>query len=774
MRNRPCLLLMCMFLPGILCALTKNILICIPAVLLFIYASPWMEHGIRKGLYAMLPFMFLLGFFLTKNESAFRENYLKELSDGKEVTLAGKIKQIEPKTKCFYYYLTDCTIRLSNKQMRTNDVIAYVSSGDYSIGQILVLEGKISLFEEAANEGNFNARSFYQSQKTDFGLWVEKVKQVHGTGSAGRQWLCSVKKRLQKTLDASDSDGVLSAMFLGEKSGLDGEIKSLYQRAGIAHILAISGLHVSLLGMGIYRMLRNRGISFSFAAAVTAGFMVSYTVMTGNSVSARRATGMLLIYLLADLSGYCYDLLSALSAVLIFLLLKNPFLIGYSGFLFSVVAVLGVGIGGTVFNDYRNMKTDLPEDDKKSRIRKFWQSQKDGLGVSFGIQLFTLPLVAYNYYEIPVYAMVLNLFVLALVNYLLLFAVYGMTAGMCFPGVGKLLLVPCGWILGIYEKLCRFFLSLPGSVYICGKPASWKLAVYYILLACLLCLFRYLTKQEKKKRFLMAAVIPLFLVLFFPAKTEFEMDVLNVGQGDGIYLCTSDKISLFIDGGSTDTGKVGDYRILPFLKSRGIKKISYWFVSHTDADHISGLEEILLAGYQVDHLVFSKASAEDEKTKEICKLAEKNKTEILYLSAGNVLHIRQAKIRCLYPGKDNEETDINDRCLAFLFEDNGISAFFGGDIPAETEEEMVSSGVCSRVDFFKANHHGSRYSNSVSFLEILSPKITAASAGENNRYGHPAPDAVERIKACGSIFYCTADDGQVKLKKYKDGLTRVK
>lgn len=805
MRNRPCLLFMCMFLPGILCVFTKTVWMCVPAVLLFLYVAPWKEQGLRRVLFAtVLPFLFLCGIIHTKHEIMFREKYLKELDDGKEVTLAGKIERIEPKTKCYYYYLTDCTIRLSNKQMRTNDVISYVSSNDYSIGQILVIQGKISLFEQAANEGNFDAKSFYQSQKIDFGLWADKVKKVYGKGSMFKRWLFRMRKRLQKVLDDSDQDGVLSAMLLGEKSSLDGEIKTLYQRAGIAHILAISGLHVSLLGMGIYRMLRRRGMSYTLSTAVTAVFMISYAVMTGNSVSAKRAIGMLLIYLLADMLGYGYDLLSALGAVVIFLLWENPFLIGYSGFLFSVMAVLGVGIGGNIINEYRKLYHDSQQDEKEGRMKKFWQNQKDGLGVSLGIQLFTLPLVAYNYYEIPVYAMLLNLFVLALVSYLLLFAVCGSPAGICFPEAGKFLLVPCGWILGFYEKLCSFFLSLPGAVYVCGKPGAGKLAAWYIILAVGMFIMWIYTQKIlsqrglqnelsmensgciERKRFLphtvfrkqiifpgLAAVLML-MILFFPSKKDFEIDILNVGQGDGIYLCTSDGISMFIDGGSTDIGKVGIYRILSFLKSRGIKKISYWFVSHTDADHISGLEEILSEGYQVEHLVFSKASAEDEKTKEICKLAVKNKTEILYMSGGNVLHIGQAKISCLYPGKSSTETDINDRCLTLQLKDDGISGFFGGDISTEIEKKLVSSGVCSHVDFFKANHHGSRYSNGESFLEIISPKITAASAGENNRYGHPAPDAVERIKKSGSIFYCTADDGQVKLKKYKDGLTRVK
>ena len=140
--------------------------------------------------------------------------------------------------------------------------------------------------------------------------------------------------------------GVLSAMILGEKSGLDAEVKSLYQKAGISHILAISGLHVSFLGMGLYRILRHRlRRSYWMSATITSSVMISYAIMTGNGVSTLRAVGMLCVYLIADMLGQNYDMLSALGVMIFVLLWKNPFLIGYSGFVFSIAAVLGVGAG---------------------------------------------------------------------------------------------------------------------------------------------------------------------------------------------------------------------------------------------------------------------------------------------------------------------------------------------------------------------------------------------------------------------------------------------
>jgi competence protein ComEC len=259
-----------------------------------------------------------------------------------------------------------------------------------------------------------------------------------------------------------------------------------------------------------------------------------------------------------------------------------------------------------------------------------------------------------------------------------------------------------------------------------------------------------------------AAFCVLLSVLLYPQKKQFEIDVLNVGQGDGVYLCTDDAVSMFIDGGSSDVSQVGKYRILPFLKSRGIKSISYWFVSHADADHICGLQEAIAAGYRIDHLVVARAARQEEKMAALVQEAKAAGIEVDYMEQGDALRTGTSTLRCLYPGRQDTAEDGNDLSLVLQFSDAGRTALFAGDISEEIEQELVERGVCAGVDFFKADHHGSKYSNSAAFLAQIAPHITVASAGKNNLYGHPSPAAVERILAAGSIFYCTAERGQVK------------
>ena len=832
MRKRPITLLACMFLTGILWKWTGLILSLGIGLLLYFYATPWKERGIRFAvLVAGMPVMLLLGALCVEKQDAFRSVYLSVLEEGQSVRLAGKINRVEEKTNCFYYYLTDCSVEQSDHLMPCNDVLAYVSSDDYSVGQILILQGTISLFDEATNEGQFDSRAFYRSQKIDFGVWVDSVERVEGQSDRFRVWLSRVRVELGIPLSRyADDDGVLSAMLLGDKTSLDSEIRSLYQKSGIAHVLAISGLHISLLGMALYRLLRHRcGLTYLWAGIVAASFLVAYTLMTGNAVSARRATGMLIVYLVADLLGRSYDMLSALSLIVILLLWENPFLVTNSGFQFSVAAVVGIGVGQGVLvprvgswkvvYGRRKKQDDVVRcdaakcdaakcDAERIRMQNLvdWMKRRmdkclPGMMISLSIQFFTLPLVAYYYYEIPVYAILLNIPVLALIPYVLGLAVFGSLTGQIafLQPLSFALCRVCGWVLHGYRWLCDASLLLPGARMITGKPSEVRVVVYYGLLGA----FYYVLwcGMKKKQRqmctkgaqaekqewirswfgFGLGLVLVLLLTfLFVRGKPEFELDILDVGQGDAIYLCASDGTNFMIDGGSTDVKKVGTYRILPFLKAKAIRKVDYWFVSHTDEDHISGLVEVMESGYAVGTLVLAEAQKEDEKAHRLAELAQKNGIRVCYMKAGDVLGTRKEdvvnernraetfRIECLYPTNNNDSEDVNDRCLVLYYEDENFSAFFGGDISSEVEEQLVSAGKCRQTDVLKASHHGSKYSNSDVLLHALHPRLTIASAGKKNRYGHPSPEAIARVGESGSAFYSTIDYGRIRVR-FVDG-----
>ena len=502
--------------------------------------------------------------------------------------------------------------------------------------------------------------------------------------------------------------------------------------------------------------------------------------------------------------------------------------------MFSVAAVVGIGVGQGVLvprvgswkvvygrrkkQDYvvrcDAAKCDVAKRDaakcdaERIRMQNLvdWMKRRmdkclPGMMISISIQLFTIPLVAYYYYEIPVYAILLNIPVLALIPYVLGLAVFGSLTGQIafLQPLSFALCRVCGWILSVYRLLCDAFLMLPGARMIAGKPSDVRMVVYYGLLGVsyyvLWCGMKKKQRQmctkgaqaEKQEwirswfGFGLGLVLVLLLTfLFVRGKPEFELDILDVGQGDAIYLCASDGTNFMIDGGSTDVKKVGTYRILPFLKAKAIRKVDYWFVSHTDEDHISGLVEVMESGYAVGTLVLAEAQKEDEKAHRLAELAQKNGIRVCYMKAGDVLGTRKEdvvnernraetfRIECLYPTNNNDSEDVNDRCLVLYYEDENFSAFFGGDISSEVEEQLVSAGKCRQTDVLKASHHGSKYSNSDVLLHALHPRLTIASAGKKNRYGHPSPEAIARVGESGSAFYSTINYGRIRVR-FVDG-----
>lgn len=266
--------------------------------------------------------------------------------------------------------------------------------------------------------------------------------------------------------------------------------------------------------------------------------------------------------------------------------------------------------------------------------------------------------------------------------------------------------------------------------------------------------------------------ITCFFIILYQPNCEFEITFLDVGQGDGIYICDGENGDFFIDGGSTDEKNLGKRRILPFLKSNGIKKIDYWFVTHADTDHISGVLEVLESGYKVKNLVLPKAIPKDENYEKLVNLAKANETDIVYMEAGNYIKTKSIKLECLYP-ENIEINDRNDSSLVLELEKDSFRALFTGDISVDVEKQLLEKGCLEDISLYKAAHHGSKTANSIEFLEKVLPEIAVISCGENNSYGHPSQEAIEHMEIVGAEIYYTMDSGQITVSFEKDGRIRI-
>lgn len=338
--------------------------------------------------------------------------------------------------------------------------------------------------------------------------------------------------------------------------------------------------------------------------------------------------------------------------------------------------------------------------------------------------------------------------------------------------VTAFLLVPCEWLCSFYEWFCELVARLPNTTVICGKPKMWQVILYYVVLFGGVYVVRFLRERKMKRRNVIQVVLVFCCVccFFLPKEKPFEISFLDVGQGDGIYISAGDGTTYFIDGGSLSVDCVGEYRILPFLKAKGVRTIDYWFVSHCDTDHVSGLYEIMEKGYKIEHIVLSEQCSCEEKQKKLIFAAEKAGIEVLYMKAGHGIESEDMAIRCIAPIVENGNPigeDANENSLVLQVEwhpkgsEEKFIALFAGDISSEMESALCERGLLKDVDLVKANHHGSNYSNSEKWLATVRPEYIVVSCGKNNLYGHPGAKAVERMEESGADIFYTMENGQI-------------
>jgi len=688
----------------------------------------------------------------------------------KKVTVTGQLVKQEQSTTSNQLYLKNNSISYQSKSYKIpNQKQILIFTDDktsYRAGSLLNISGVCQEIKEPGNPGQFDLKKYYETKEIQMVLNKGKVLSAGRTYWHIRQFLWDVRERFKRTflqIANEENASVLDAMLLGDKKELDPEVKKLYQDNGIAHILAISGLHISMLGMALHKLLRKLGISWYLSAAAAGAIMSAYGLMTGFGVSTTRAVIMFLVYLLAGILGRTYDILSALALSAVLILTENPRYLTDAGFLLSFFAVLGVAVLAPLIRNTCSCKNKLLE----------------SFLVSLAIQLTTIPIVLYYYFEIPLYGVLLNLVVIPLMSLVLGFGIAGGMAGLIFIPAGIFLVSPCYYILGLYKYLCAAVLNLPLAKIIVGKPDLWQMVVYYLLLLAI-CLIKSKQKSGEIFKWVWGTAFMMFLISRQPG-SGMRITFLDVGQGDGICIQAPGGINCLIDGGSSDVKQAGSKRIEPFLKSRGIRKIDYLFISHMDADHINGIMELLEAyalnlagenasGVSIRRLVLPKLAKKDEEYLEIEKLAKKNKIMVLYFQKGDKILNGRFSFSCLHPSQNSASEDRNENSMVLQMEYKDFRVFFAGDVEGAGEEEMIDSKELKRADILKVAHHGSRNSTLDTFLDAVRPGIGILSCGKDNRYGHPHVELINRLKRAGVAYYATMDYGALEVSSNGRGM----
>lgn len=675
-----------------------------------------------------------------------------------------------------------------------------VSTVEIAPGDMLLVSGTLKCFETSRNEGGFDSRMYYKSIGIHYKMTAEDVTVLTRKRQTAGYLLSEFRlkiKEVYEQIGTKEKAGLYSSIVLGDKSSLDGDIKKLYQRNGIAHLLAISGLHISLVGMALYRLLRRAGTSYVFSFAAGTLFITGYVLMTGNALSGLRALVMCLLMMYAQVLGRTYDMLSALSTAAVMFIWNNPYVLYNSGFLLSFCAIMGIAVVLPALK--RVFLPDRPQSnhaEKRCFIDTLRDTVKASFLTSFSVTAATLPVILNCYYEFPLYSVFLNLLVIPLMPLVMLCSVSAGVTGLFCKPAGVFLLGTAHFILEFYEVLCGTAGKLPYARIVAGKPKLWQCVVYVLLLALFVGLsyfslnfwqkllfntikgesvaeLKKVAENTKTVKRLQIVILLAGIMLFMlPKKPSFEIDMLDVGQGDGIYMMTPEGETYLFDGGSSDEKNLAENTLVPFLKSKGVARIDYALVSHTDTDHISGIMELMQGDeITVGAVLLPEAlkNCDDANYIKFIKIAQDCNIPVWHVKTGDFVGNSQVTVQCLHPEISYHTDSVNDISAVYRIDYGEFSMLMTGDAGINVENELLEKGVLSPVTILKTGHHGSKSASSEAFLEEIRPQAALISCGVNNRYHHPSEEVIQRFKKMDIQTKVTAQCGQITVKS--DGKT---
>lgn len=814
--------------------ITENYFWC---VIILLTTILWIVRN--KNIRSMVALFFMFIFFvmgvLNIMSTGKKEKLCTEIGDRElPCTVSGKIKEIKTDgLSDTYYIMADSIVSSEFAYKGKIGIVIYTSAGkerknnpgntdhiylDYINGDYICMSGTVSVPDSATNPGTFDQYIYLRNKGYYLCISNGTIESGNHRPYSIEGFLYGIKNRCTKIIDNSfdsESAGIVKAMLVADKSTLDKNIKKLYSENGIAHIMAISGVHVAIIGMTLYGFLRKLRIGRLISGTFSIAIIILYGIMTGMSSSTERAVIMLILSIAAEYFGRKTDAPTSMGFAMIIMVLGNPYVILDAGFQLSFAAITGVTVVAPQLRKLLGVfKRFIKEADEKKKqkhkkimsLRKMIIKLIDALVVGIASFITTTPVIIYYYYQFPPYSIFINLIVIPLVSLIVGGSILVVLTGLFFTGAAVVMTYPVRLILFSYKHLCIFASGLPGASVLVGHISIGMVFVYYLSVVLIFAILRMIrigkTEREGPILYLMLATV-LFLTVVYEVYSydkSLKIVYMDVGQGDGVLLRTSGHRGILIDGGSSSNKRVGEYVMVPVLKYYGVSEVEYAFVSHGDVDHVSGLEYLLneeQSGVHVVNLVLPEYGDQDA-LQELKSEATANNVNIIYMKPGdnityNHQHAETINIECLYPDEEAGQGVLDTNNLSMILKttitwdvreadienlnkssdsDASLSLLFVGDAGIAAEKRLIelyeknSLGEISdsiACDILKVGHHGSRNSSGSDFLKRVSAMYGIISCGKDNRYGHPHAETLERLKMADTKYMTTKEHGAIIL-----------
>jgi len=562
---------------------------------------------------------------------------------------------------------------------------------------------------------------------------------------AAKRWAVTViTTRLPET-----SGALLAGLLLGERTALPRESDEAFRRAGVYHILAVSGFNVALLAGAVFTGLALCGVPRRGTAVVAAAVLLAFAAVVGAQPSVLRATVMGLLLLAALLLDRESQLPNALALAALALLIWRPGDLWEPGFQLSFAATAGI--------------VYLTPWLTRLLVDRGWPNWlAAATAVSLGAQAAVTPLMLLHFNQLSLVGIVANLAVVPLAGVATTLGMGALLVELASATVADLLFQALWLVLLALRAAVHVAAALPAAMVHLPAPGPATVTAWYVAL-----LLAPLAAGSRRLR----AVVGLLLVVvgvlsawpwLRPTESMLRVTFLDIGQGDAALIELPEGPRLLVDGGPGGGRRfdVGERVLAPFLWNRPLGRLDAVALSHWDLDHSGGLAAVFT---HFDVGEFWESGRPPPGPSDAVTALARSRTPRRVLTAGRRLWIGRALITVLGPGAGPPGA-ANDDSLVLRLDWRGVSLLLAGDLGSRGEAQLVERGGPLRTLALKVAHHGSRFSSTAPFLEATQPHLAVISVGARNPFGHPSPDALARLVSSGARVYRTDRDGAVILE----------
>ena len=702
------------------------------------------KGGINQRVILVL--FLLLGIFIGANgDKSILMDYIDKRED-----FIGTVEEVVNVEDGFSKYIISIK-SVDNREISKEKMVLNVTGNKVlNIGETIYFNGELKLPKENTNPKLFNYRLNLKTEKiyTTMSVKEHSITEIESENITLRYRVkakfADIIVNTLNTYLSEKNSSLLSSIFLGQSSYLSSEDMDVYREMGLAHLLAVSGLHIGIISGFISFVLSNLGIKRRTNIIITLSTIWAYGYLIGFPPSILRSSIMFTILYYAQLIHEPYDSINSVSFAMFVLLLINPYYLFNLGFQLSFAATFSIIILSP-----------------KIRLKLYPYHNKviQSLSSILGVQIGLLPFQAYYFNNINLLSILANLMIIPIVSFALVlgFLMIICTNIHCFNVVIGFILenllnfegMILNWLNGISINTLKIF-----------SPEIITAIIFYIMI---LMIFDYLHIKKLDKvilKIMSCSLVLIVLVNLYSitnSKTT-QLHFIDVGQGDAILIRTKKADYLMDTGGSF----FGDYNIaegitFAYLEKLGINRLHGLFITHFDADHSQGVP-LLLKSLDVDY-IFSSYLPEDE---EILDSIHSNDVQSIILKENDKLKLDDfTTLDIIWPG-DNSNLNSNNNSLVSILKTNGVNILLTGDIEREAEY-LIKDRIVDPIDIIKVPHHGSNTSSTDEFLNTIRPKEGIIQVGRNNLYNHPSDDVLNRYDSYDTVIYRTDEMGLVKV-----------